>query len=420
MGFQPAARSGRGIFNLPASSLLAALVLFVPPRAGAIGSQELEQFLAAPARWTAPEFVELWTRDGADAGAAVSHARLKDPPEILGLKPESISATFSGDAVHSVSIVLLDAGNFFGYLNSNLPQGQPLEKAKARFEETFSARKSGALAGLARFGNGLAREANLSPKGGLKLKAGVVPFGNGMARLLSYEHQLLMVSFHRNESEARSILVNPVAAPKKPPGSASALDGFAARGDGASPEKRIKPVPMVVQGNRGYCGVAILAMAGNALGLTPGAEEMAAANGFSLGHETNPDIREMFSQMAREAGVKSQRHPKFEVPLMKASIDQGLPVVVFRYWSEERDYLHSVYSARIARGEKGELPALNSEERRAWPGKGAPAHASIINGYRDDKREIIFTESWGPQARNRRMRYEEMEATCYYAVYFSK
>ena len=35
-------------------------------------------------------------------------------------------------------------------------------------------------------------------------------------------------------------------------------------------------------------------------------------------------------------------------------------------------------------------------------------------------REVVFTESWGQQARNRRMRYEEMEATSYYAVYFSR
>ena len=95
-------------------------------------------------------------------------------------------------------------------------------------------------------------------------------------------------------------------------------------------------------------------------------------------------------------------------------------MVVFRWWSEERDYLHSVYSARIARGEKAELPQPGLEDRKAWPTKGTLAHASVINGYRDDRREVIFTESWGPQARNRRMRYEELDATCYYAVFFSK
>jgi hypothetical protein len=177
---------------------------------------------------------------------------------------------------------------------------------------------------------------------------------------------------------------------------------------------------MVPQGNRGYCGVATLAMVGSMFGLQLGAEEYAALSGFQYGIEVQSDIRELFGNVAQEAGVKAQRSPKFDAAKMKQSIDQGMPVVVFRWWAEERDYIHSAYSARIARGEKAELPAATMDDRKTWPKKSPLTHASIVNGYRADKREIIFTESWGEQARNRRMRVEEMEGTSYYAVYFSR
>jgi len=45
------------------------------------------------------------------------------------------------------------------------------------------------------------------------------------------------------------------------------------------------------------------------------------------------------------------------------------------------------------------------------------AHASIVNGYNAQRREVIFTESWSELARNRRMRFEELERTSYLAYY---
>jgi hypothetical protein len=41
------------------------------------------------------------------------------------------------------------------------------------------------------------------------------------------------------------------------------------------------------------------------------------------------------------------------------------------------------------------------------------AHASVITGVNKKRDEVIFTESWGENNRNRRMRAEEMEATAY-------
>jgi hypothetical protein len=314
---------------------------------------------------------------------------------------------------------VLDAGNFFGFLNSNLQPGETFEKAKARFDADFTVRKQRLQDSLRKMGMQPQGEIHLGERSGLKLRAQLWMGAGGIARVLSEEHQLLQVDFFRNEAEARSLLASPGAASsaEKP----SALAGMTMRSSAdAQPERRIPGVPMLPQGNRGYCGVAILAMIANHFGLTCSVEELAVVNGFSYGAESSADIREMFAQIAREAGMKAQRAPKLDINQLKRTIDSGMPVVVFRRWAQERDYIHSVYSAKIARGEKAELPTASIEDRKSWPGKDAPAHASIINGYRDDRREVIFTESWGPQARNRRMRYEELETTTYYAVYFSK
>ncbi|HSI61569.1 MAG TPA: C39 family peptidase, partial [Candidatus Saccharimonadia bacterium] len=347
-------------------------------------------------------------------------AALSSEVELFGMKPDTVAARFLPSAeVHSVTVVVLDAGNFFGFQNSNLQGGETFEKARARFDTEFTSRKQRLQDGLRKMGVQPQGEVHLGERSGLKLRAQLWMGAGGIARVLSEEHQLLQVDFFRSEAEARSLLARPGASPSAE--KTSALGGMTPRPPAESqPEHRIPGVPMLPQGNRGYCGVAILAMIAHHFGLTCGAEELAVVNGFSYGAESNPDIREMFAQIAREAGVKAQRSPKLDINLLKRTIDSGMPVVVFRRWAQERDYIHSVYSAKIARGEKAELPVASMEDRKSWPGRDAPAHASIINGYRDDRREVIFTESWGPQARNRRMRYEELEGTTYYAVYFSK
>jgi hypothetical protein len=387
--------------------------------AWAIDSTAFERALGTPAVWKSPDFIRLWTRDPADANALVSRAALAGEVEIFGIKPDAVAARFLPSAeVHSVTVVVLDAGNFFGFQNSSL-QGQSIEAGRARFENEFTSRKQRLQDGLRKMGMQPQGEIVLGERSGLRLHTQLWMGAGGIARVLSREKQLLQVDFLRSEAEARSLLARPegVTATPKP----SALAGMTPRpASGAQPESRIPGVPMLPQGNRGYCGVAILAMMGHHFGLTCSVEELAVVNGFAYGAESNPDIREMFGQIAREAGLKAQRSPKLDMQLVKRTIDSGMPVVVFRRWSQERDYLHSAYSARIARGEKAELPVASMEDRKSWPGKDAPAHASIINGYREDRREVIFTESWGPQARNRRMRYEELEGTSYYVVYFSK
>ena len=364
-----------------------------------------EDLLANTTRWQGAEFASLFPAPVVEA-AGISRVAATRNMEMLGMQPMAVNARFVNGGVHSVSAVIFDAGSFFGFNNTNLPKGESFEEGKLRFDKEFSERQEVVLTGLKKLGADAGAELVLGKRSGLNLKTQLFKLPQGIARLMSYEHQLLLLDFFRSEADARTLLIPVSRAPAK-----------AAPG---SSERRLPVVPMVPQGNRGYCGVATLAMVGSMFGLQPGAEEYAALSGFQYGIEIKSDIRELFGNMAQEAGVKAQRSPKFDAAKMKQSIDQGMPVVVFRYWAEERDYIHSAYSARIARGEKAELPPASMDDRKTWPKKSPFTHSSIVNGYRADKREAIFTESWGEQARNRRMRVEEMEGTSYYAVYFSK
>ena len=108
---------------------------------------------------------------------------------------------------------------------------------------------------------------------------------------------------------------------------------------------------------------------------------------------------------------------KFEFQKAQQTIDAGFPVVVFRRWSQERDFLHTAFARRFANDPAVELPRPDATDQKSWPGKEGYAHASLINGYNAKRREIIFTESWNEAARDRRMRAEEMEATAYLAYY---
>lgn len=364
-----------------------------------------EDLLADTTRWQGADFTELFPVPTVEA-AGISRVAATRRPEVLGIQPVAVNARWVNGGVHSISVVMFDAGSFFGYENSNLPKGESFEEGKLRFDKEFNERQEAVIEGLKKIGADAGVELVLGKRSGLNLKTQLFKLPQGAARLMSYEHQLLLLDFFRSEADARTLLIPVTIAPAQAPA--------------GSTERRLPVVPMVPQGNRGYCGVATLAMVGSMLGLQPGAEEYAALSGFQYGIEIKSDIRELFGNVAQEAGVKAQRSPKFDAAKMKQSIDQGMPVVVFRYWAEERDYIHSAYSARIARGEKAELPPANMEDHKSWPKKSPFTHASIVNGYRADKREVIFTESWGEQARNRRMRVEEMEGTSYYAVYFSK
>ena len=112
-----------------------------------------------------------------------------------------------------------------------------------------------------------------------------------------------------------------------------------------------------------------------------------------------------------------ERTQKFEFAKARSAIDAGMPVIAFRRWSQERDFVHTTFAQRHAENAAATLPRADMNDRKLWPMRGGYAHASIVNGFNASRGEVIFTESWSEFARDRRMRFEEMEGTCYMAGY---
>ena len=92
-------------------------------------------------------------------------------------------------------------------------------------------------------------------------------------------------------------------------------------------------------------------------------------------------------------------------------------MLVWRRFDSGRDRLHSAFARRYEGDPKATLPAVTEAEKSTWPITEGYKHASLITGFNEERGEIIFTESWGEHARNRRMRIEEMAATSYLSFY---
>ena len=177
-------------------------------------------------------------------------------------------------------------------------------------------------------------------------------------------------------------------------------------------ELSVTGIPMFTQGTTPFCGVHSLAMVGNYLGLRARPDALAAAADFkNTGSAKGSDIVNLHRAVGQELGMNVSIAPSFKLDRVERSIQQGLPVIVWRRVSLDREKNRGEAASRLT---EVELDALPDRSER-----GSPSHASIITGVNSLQGEVILTEPWGEQSRGNRMRIEEIEATAY-AVFFFK
>jgi hypothetical protein len=129
----------------------------------------------------------------------------------------------------------------------------------------------------------------------------------------------------------------------------------------------------------------------------------------------------LYQAVASEAGVGMARQSKLDINSVRRAIDQGLPVIVWRRFSHDRDRLHSRFMGQLQRDPAAVLPNPAGEsERKSWPTQTAPLHASVIVGYHAARGEVLFLESWTGRDLPRRMTNAEMIATTYKAFVFER
>jgi len=381
---------------------------------GVAGAEEASvqpaDFLTKAATWTSPEFLSAWSTP---PPSQVHVCRLyRGTSTLFGVEPQAVQGWFDDGRLTSITIVFLDSGAWFGYV----PDAEAHAVAQSRgpaFVSLYRQVSAAVQTGLELLAGNKGREVTLG-MGLLKRPVRIFRHGDLASRLTLDEDQLVKLSIFPNEETASQLLSPGRRAMKKD----ETARTFAAEShtlpDG---DRLIETVPVIPQGDRAYCGVSTLAMVMRYLGVGLDIEDYAAAAGIHFGSTVRSKIKETYDAAGETAETHLPKTTKFEFAKAKASIDAGLPVIVFRRWSQERDYLHTAFARNFVANPALELPRPDLNDQKLWPAKEGFAHASVVNGYNERRGEVIFTESWGERVRNRRMRIEELEATSYLAYY---
>ena len=109
---------------------------------------------------------------------------------------------------------------------------------------------------------------------------------------------------------------------------------------------------------------------------------------------------------------------RFDPRRVSKSLENGIPVIVWRRVSKEREAAHKKFAARLARNPEAAVPKSKESD---WPRrekKSLPSHGSVITGINIERGEVIYSEPWGTSARDRRMSIDEMKKSTYAAFYF--
>jgi len=382
---------------------------------GDVASEEfpLPDALNDSSIWTGPDFADYW--QPRDSPTHIAHRLWPDPVEVFGLRPHHISARFEGAEIQSLTLLFLDSGTHFGYVASDLAvqtEKDNREDFHVVYQDTVDAVRNG----LGQLAGGNAEPVVLGSEAMLRVPVQIYRCGDLFARLHAIDDQLVKVTFFPTIERAKTWLSGRRLTLDERDWLAELQAQVEVKANG---DHLLSQVPLFPQGDRAYCGVSALSMTMQYLGLDIDTEDYAAAAGIRYGSTRGSKIREIYSEAADELDARMRRSTRFDFGRMRASIDAGIPVLIWRRWSQERDYLHTQFARRFAADPTLTLPPADANDRDLWPDKDAYNHATVITGYNLDRGEIIFTESWGEAVRNRRMRIAEMEATCYYAFFFS-
>ncbi len=336
-------------------------------------------------------------------------------PYLFGHVPIGVEATYHKKTLERVSIYYLEAGSFFGYeptLKESNEGKQVLREKQQTFHKIFKELERNLEKELER--RATRQEAKVEGKT-VMFKRRFQQFEkDDLAMQLRTERNFYVRVDLCQVANVQEDYLRPELLPLRKRERGGALEANVSRAPGG--DVTLKGIPMIYQGGRAYCGITTYLMAAQYLGLTIDPATMASVSGFRYGMGGHKMI-EAYKAAAKEGRLRLSRASKVDVDRVKASIDAGLPVVVWRRYDRQRNRLHTV--AARSEGTMTALPEPTEEDRTTWPAAGAPAHASVITGYHGDRNEMIFAESWGEHARGKRMRAEELEATAYYVFYFS-
>ncbi len=341
-------------------------------------------------------------------------------PYLFGHVPIGVEASYDEKALERVSIYYLEAGTFYGYQPElkDTKEGVDLLRQKRRmFRKAFNALEKSLAETLK----------DITKNRGSMEKEGRTNFFKSYFKQYVLDDRLAIqlrtaddffvrVDLTPLERVSDGYLDPEIDSLKKRERAGLLSDKVKTTPNG---DVKVEEVPMIFQGGRAYCGITTFLMVAQHLGIQLDPATVASVAGFQFGMGGKKLI-EAYSAAAKEGNLRMSRNHKFDFERAKKSIDAGLPVLVWRKFDPHRNRIHTQRHHRErARGHLNvSLPEPTPEDRATWPGANHPNHASVITGYHPEKNEVIFSESWGEHARDKRMRAEELEGTSYMVFYF--
>lgn len=346
-------------------------------------------------------------------------------PMLFGAYPQAVyAASNESTSLQAISILYIDAGAFFGYTRPDGSESeaeaklrkQRIRERKREFNKKFKEISEAVEDDLKDRATGRPDRAKIGRTEELRTDCLSYSVGDYVLRYTNYDEHAVTLTIVPKGSAAPHYLDERIAAMDVKE-RRQELEAHVTRGD--TGDVSVEGVPVFRQGLKPYCAINTLGMVTHYLGLRLGVTGLAAGAKFkNTGSARGSKLLDLYRAAAEESDASLSRSGKSDFARVKRAIDNGCPVLVWRRYSSERDRLHTQFAREFQSRPDAALPEPNKDERASWPGKESPGHCSVIVGYNEDRGEVIFMESWGEHARDRRMRVEEMESTSYMTFYF--
>lgn len=331
-------------------------------------------------------------------------------PIIFGQHSSSVYANEEKGKLKSISILYLDSGKFFNRRTiSN--KSQDIKSLKREFKKTYDLIESTINKTLYKYTKSSPKESFVGQTDFLRNNYNDYEFGELTLRVSAKNGHNICLIIMRSADVSKTYLSSKTSKLIKRERRKELQQNVQMQESG---DIKINGIPMFRQGQRPYCAISTLGMATHYLGLRLGTDALAAGARFRyINTAKGSKMLDLYRAAAEESDAILQRGRSFDFERAQKYLEKGFPIVVWRRYSHERNLLHNA----AAQGTK--LPESTPNDRITWPtAKDAPGHASVITGFNKKTGEVIFMESWGEHARNKRMRAEELEATSYATFYF--
>lgn len=377
-----------------------------------------EEFLTLD-KWKQQEFSGPWRDEPALEGEKVR--RMEALPLVFGEVPMSVTTSGDESGVSEITLGFLDAGLYFGYHFGGEQTREQREAGRDKrqeferhFEELVERLGERLEEGCGRGTTGVMGATPL-----LRTEYVDYVWEDFVLRLVARpEHSVSLHLFKRDAAPSAYVSSEFAALDRRE--RAVRFASSVVRSEAG--EVSVQGIPMFVQGETPFCGINSLAMTSRYLGLRATPVDLAGSAGFeNTGSAGGSNLIGLYRAVGDELGMRTSIVPTFDRDKVLKSLEDGLPVIVWRRVSMEREKAHRQLATARRQNPALAPPALTAEEMAKLPerdGRGSPSHASVITGYSPPTDSVIYAEPWGEDTRDRRMRVEEMEATAYAVVFF--